>query len=486
MILLRKLAVKRTVIGLAAAGLVSGLLLAGCGGGSSSSSPSAEIPAGTSLTLAAGLKGSSGGFVPASTGSTSYDLLVGAPGATNRKGALLVVKDGDVNFSSYIEGEAAGDYFGSSFAKLGDVTGAWKQYFAVGAMYATGNASLSGAVYVYERTATSENLLVKLKGDNAMDRFGWDIASGDLNADGIKDIIVAAPYTFTDEAGYQSGAVYVYFGGSTLSATPNVKITGVSLNSGIGLALETGDINGDGVADLFFSGGGKLGTRVMVFYGGTDFATRVSSATTPDVAITTGKSGFGNALAYLGDVNGDGIGDIAIGSPRYSTYGSTASYDNKGAVYIFKGGAALPATITYADATFATYLLAHIKGENNGDQFGSSIAWVGGATNDILIGARWATGGTATLPLTDSGNVYRFSLTALLGDPPVPNTTATIADAVQTYPAPLASGDYGRNLDIGNGVFFTGAHLLHTEEGVAYRKYLNPADPAADEGSCCL
>ena len=229
-------------------------------------------------------------------------------------------------------------------------------------MYATATHPCPARYMSMSATASgSGSLVVNSKGDNALDRFGWDISSGDVNADGIRDIIVAAPYTFTDEAGYQSGAVYVYFGGSTLSATPDVKITGISLNSGIGLALEAGDINGDTVADLFASGGGKLGPRVMVFYGGTDFKTRVASATAADVAFTTGNSGFGDAMAYLGDVDGDGIGDIPIGSPKYSTYGSTALYDTNGAVDIFKGSATLPPFVTYADATFATYLLAHIR-----------------------------------------------------------------------------------------------------------------------------
>ncbi len=87
----RKVAVKRTLIRLAVAGLVSGLLLAGCGGGASSVAPGGTGVT-TGMTLAGALQGYSGGFVPASIADT-FDLMVGAPGATNRKGALLIYND---------------------------------------------------------------------------------------------------------------------------------------------------------------------------------------------------------------------------------------------------------------------------------------------------------------------------------------------------------------------------------------------------------
>lgn len=419
--------------------------------------PSGSMPSSgglSGMTLSLGLQGYSGGFVPAGAAGT-FDLMVGAPGATNKKGALLIYKSGETNPSSAIQGAAQGDYFGSSFANLGNVTGiTGKNYFAVGAIHATGNAPLSGAVYVYERTAAGGTLVAVLRGDQALDRFGFAITSGDLNADGINDIVVVAPYTYTSEpgdttSGYQSGATYVYFGGATLSATitPGVKIQGA-----ISSSPATGDVNGDGITDLLAPASGK----VRVFFGGADFQARVG---VPDVVANAELTAGGNAVAYLGDVNGDGFGDVAVSNSAAKTAANAIT----GAVYIYRGSATLSGALA-ASAAAATIWGA--GGEF--DKFGSSIALVGRATQDILVGAPWAAGGTTT-PLADGGNIYRFSL-APAATPLAVGTILTTANATQIYPIDMMSGDYGRNLAIGGTMFFAGAPLLDRENGVAYLK----------------
>lgn len=455
----RKVVVKRTVAGIAAASLVSALLLAGCGGGTSSVAPGGTGTT-TGMILGGSLQGYSGGFMPASTANT-FDLMVGAPRATNSKGALLIFKNGS-GVPTAIEGMAKGDYFGSSFADLGNITGiAGKTYFAVGAIHATGSAPLSGAVYVYERTDTGGNLVATLKGDQALDRFGFAVTSGDLNGDGINDIVVSAPYTFTSEpgdttSGFQSGAIYVYFGSATLSATPTPDVT---IRGATSSNIETGDVNGDGIADLIAPASGK----VRVFFGGADFQARVGA---PNVVANAEFTAGGNAVAYLGDVNGDGFGDVAVSNSAAKNAANAIT----GAVYIYRGSATLSGTLA-ATASAATIWGA--GGEF--DKFGSSIALVGETTKDILVGAPWAAGGTTT-PLADGGNIYRFSLaplatpTDIIGTPLAIGTTLTTANATQTYPIETMSGEYGHNLAIGGHNFFAGAHLLDRENGVAYLK----------------
>lgn len=448
-----------------AATLASGLLLAGC-----NSSQSSMAPSGTGLTgmsLAGAWQGYSGGFMPASApGSTpgTFDLMVGAPRATHSKGALLIYENG-TTVPTAIEGMAEGDYFGSSFANLGDVMGTGKNYFAVGAIHATGNAPLSGTVYVYERTATGGTLVATLKGDQALNRFGFAVTSGDLNADGINDIVVSAPYTFTSEpgdtvSGFQSGATYVYFGSATLSGSPAPDVTtqGATASN-----PATGDVNGDGIADLFVPSPAitfpASAAGVRIFFGGADFKTRVGA---PDAAANAVFTAGNNAIAYLGDVNGDGIGDVAVSNSAAKNTANAIT----GAVYIYRG------STTLSGALAATAAAATIWGAGGEfDKFGSSIALLGGATQDILVGAPWAAGGTVAAPLADGGNIYRFSLAPAPAGIPTPlavGTILTTADAIKNYPIDLMSGEYGRNLAIGGRMFFAGAPLLDRENGVAY------------------
>ncbi|MDH4283984.1 MAG: hypothetical protein OEV35_01565 [Gallionellaceae bacterium] len=431
--------------------------------------PSGGIPvnsgwSGMSLTLAR--QGYSGGFVPSSA-TGSFDLMVGAPGATNNKGALLIYKSGEAVPSSAIQGAAAGDYFGSSFAYLGDVMGTGKKYFAVGAMHATGNAPLSGAVYVYERTATGGTLVAVLRGAQALDRFGFAITSGDLNADGKNDIVVVAPYTYTSEpgdtiSGFQSGATYVYFGGAALSdkTAPDVTIQGA-----ISASPAIGDVNGDGKVDLLLPSPATTSTPaiatnvagVRVFFGGSDFQARVGATNAAANAVFTAGS---SAVAYLGDVDGDGYGDVAVSN--ISAKNSAPAPAITGAVYIYRGSPTLSGALA---ASSAAATIWGAGGEF--DKFGSSIASIGGANQDILVGASWGEGGTASAPLADGGNFYRFSL-APATVPLTLGTILTTADATKNYPITQMSGEYGRNVDIGGNMFFAGAYLLDRENGLAY------------------
>ncbi|MDH4234557.1 MAG: VCBS repeat-containing protein, partial [Gallionella sp.] len=253
-------------------------------------------------------------------------------------------------------------------------------------------------------------------------------------------------------SGFQSGAIYVYFGGATLSSTPtpDVIIQGATSSN-----LDTGDVNGDGISDLLAPASGK----VRVFFGGTDFQARVG---VPDIVANAEFTAGGNAVAYLGDVNGDGFGDVAVSNSAAKTTANAIT----GAVYIYRGSATLSGTLA---ATAAAATIWGAGGEF--DKFGSSIALVGGTTQDILVGAPWAAGGTTAAPLADGGNIYRFSLAPAPAGTPTPlavGTILTTADAIKNYPIDLMSGEYGRNLAIGGRMFFAGAPLLDRENGVAY------------------
>lgn len=432
--------------------LVSFSFIAACSGSGGSGSSSAGGSAPSAM-------GYAGGFVDM-RGNGSVSLLVGAPGMGDTSAASGAVMAFDSPSSSggksvapsWIKtGAVEGAQLGSSFANLGDVDGDGKADFAVGAINDTGSAPFTGVVYVYKGGSATPSLLATLNGANPMDKFGWAITGGDINADGKNDIIVSAVYA-TGTA-YQSGLVYVYFGGSTISTSPNV-----TLNGAPGMSLATGDVNGDGVADLMIGGSSK----VVIYYGGSGFA---SHGQTPDVTVSGAKSGgksgsgFGNAIAYLGDVNKDGLGDIAVGNPTRS---DPDIYDNIGSAYIFRGSASYPATVYEDDATLR---LAKITGEGKADRFGASIAVAGdvngGGVTDILVGSVWGDGSAK-----GSGKVYLFHTENLLSKSGALNAGAT---AARTYIGAGNGSELGKVLSVSsNGEFFAGAPNGNGRNGAAY------------------
>lgn len=437
---------------LSASLLVSFSFIAAC-------SSSGDGSGSTSLGAAPSAMGYAGGFADMS-GNGKLSLVVGAPGMGDTaaaSGAIMAFDSasstakGTLTPSWIKTGTLEGAQLGSSFANIGDVDGDGKADFAVGAINDTGDAPFTGVVYVYKGGSATPALLAKLSGSNPMDKFGWAIAGGDVNADGKRDIIVSAVYA--TGTSFQSGLVYVYFGGSSISTSPSVTLKG-----GPGMSLAAGDVNGDGVADLMIGGSSK----VVIYYGGSGFA---SHSQTPDVTISGSKSGgksgsgFGNSVAYLGDVNADGVGDIAIGNPTRS---DPDIYDNKGSVCIFRGSASYPATVYEDDAALR---LAKILGEGKADRFGASIAVAGdvngGGVTDILVGGIWADGSTK-----GSGKVYLFHTESLLSTGGVLNAGSM---AAKTYTAAGNGSELGKVLSVSSsGEFFAGAPNGNDRNGASY------------------
>jgi len=440
------------------------LALAALQGCDSNSSSSGKVD------LSSAKLGYSGGFVDLN-GDGLEDLVVGAPDASASpvKGAVLAYYNSPEGFSPartwLLEGEKAGDSFGFSFAKVGDVDGDGYEDFAVGAVHAAGETPLSGAVYVYRGGQDGPFLIQRLQGNLSLDKFGFKIAGDDLNNDGYSDVVVSAVYETADA--YQSGTVSIFFGGATIGATPDIVIRGDSTNGGNGFGIATGDINGDNIADLFVGSGHS----VHIYYGSTDLIGRLALSQEADVHISGqtegggGHSGhgFGDSLAYMGDVNNDGFGDLAVGNWRRSLPDSP---DYKGSIYIFKGGNELPHEFYENNLE---YQLVKITGAADTDLFGTAIAVTtdinNGGLPDLLVSAPWTTGGKSGDSKV-SGKIYLFHTEELLQTPPA-LYDATMA--ARTFTENTASGEFGIALAAdGNGLFFAGAPFVNQNEGSAF------------------
>jgi hypothetical protein len=137
-------------------------------------------------------------------------------------------------------------------------------------------------------------------------------ADGDLNGDNLTDVLVGT---------VNAGRAYLFFGSSTVATTsPSVTFTGSAAGFGAGVA-QIGDIDGDTLPDVAISDP-LTSRRIYIFKGRSVWPATLTDAQA-DYVITTdatyNASQFGLSMARLGDFNGDGINDFAIGARAFAS-----------------------------------------------------------------------------------------------------------------------------------------------------------------------
>ncbi len=142
-------------------------------------------------------------------------------------------------------GDAAGDSLGMSVAGAGDVNCDGKADFIVGAPFDDNTALDSGSARLY--SGADGTVLYTLDGDAVDDSFGWSVDGvGDVDGDGCADLIVGA--LLNDNRGIDSGSARVFSGkDGTVLFTQHGRSAGDQFGTSVAGA---GDVNGDGVADL--------------------------------------------------------------------------------------------------------------------------------------------------------------------------------------------------------------------------------------------
>ncbi|HEX7975784.1 MAG TPA: FG-GAP repeat protein [Anaerolineales bacterium] len=408
-------------------------------------------------------------------GDNHPDLIVGADGTNNFQGSVYVIAGGmalpaTIDLAKTpgateltLVGPAAGARFGRSVA-TGDVNGDGIPDIIVGSYTnSPGGRTEAGAVYVFfgskayqgkhtNLTASQANIIIYgqsgaaaslspasanslfadengLQAATALgDRLGRSVAVGDVNKDGIADIVAGA---YGANAG--AGKTYVFYGSKSLSGTldlkanpalANVTLTGVNAGDESGFYVATGDLNKDGYADILTSAyfsqgynnatGAETGT-VYAVYGGSGLAGTISLT---NASVTVYGAAAGDRLGrsiVAGDVNTDGYADMILGASRASPGGRT----NAGEIYVIHGGSAIPASIQLSSASADMQILGAQGGNtNNGtcdettaattdcsDETGHSVA-VGDVNGDhgldIVAGAVFANNGS----VLDTGAAY--------------------------------------------------------------------------------
>jgi len=321
-----------------------------------------------------------------------------------------------------LEGISGADQSGLSVSGAGDINNDSVNDLIIGTPFADidGNTSTGESYVVFGSSALNSDVALsgldgsngfKINGIGALSRSGFSVSeAGDINADGIDDVIVGAP--LTDSNGAQSGASYVVFGSSQgfssevelsdLNGLNGFVLNGVDADDRTGFGVSgLGDINGDGIDDLAVGaynadapGVSNAGETYVVF-GSSSFNAATESVF--ELSSLDGTNGFviagvnrddksGRVVSSAGDVNGDGVNDLLIGADLADPNGSSS-----GESYVVFGNS--------STAGFGSRLeLSNLNGVDgftlkgsSGSRAGRSLSGAGDVNgdglDDLVIGA---------------------------------------------------------------------------------------------------
>jgi len=346
--------------------------------------------------------------------------------------AFAATSDGTVDSTVEIDDDTTNgpdldntDYFGHSVANIGDLDGDGVNDLAVGAtrseepnsadnisgccvgtkpynnrgavhiLFMNVDGSVKSTVEIIDPTTNGP----KLRNN---DQFGYSIESiSDLNGDGVNDLVVGA---FSDNGSAEQqainyGNIHILFlntDGSLARSTVEVRddtTNGPTLSAddAFGSSIANmGDLDGNGYDDLAVgavfddNGGSNRGAVHILFMdadGAVESAVEINDSTTNGPTLANGYW-FGRSVENIGDLDGDGVNDLAVGANRDSDAGSVRGAVN---ILFMNADGSVKSTVEIDDDTANGPVLS------NSDNFGMSIANMGDLDGngviDLAVGA---------------------------------------------------------------------------------------------------
>ncbi|HED65331.1 MAG TPA: hypothetical protein ENJ09_07230 [Planctomycetes bacterium] len=247
------------------------------------------------------------------------DILCGAPGSGSDAGRVLVLSGADGSKLLEVTIGEEGDRFGTRVAGVGDADDDAIPDFLVGAPQSNTPARATGRAFLF--SGADGHRILTLEGERAGDEFGSAVA-GTQSPDGP---LLAVGAANAGPGRHGRAYVYVLSGGK---AKPRFRLSADRTGAHLGRMFTSflGDVDGDGTSDLYVS----------------DWENNARGDTTGRIYVRSGKngselltltgshagSGFGSGPGVAGDLDGDGLADLVVGSwrsGRGATMGGTCS-----------------------------------------------------------------------------------------------------------------------------------------------------------------
>lgn len=393
----------------------------------------------TGEPVPSGLFGVSSSIAGDVNGDGFDDVIVGAPGA-----GRAYVYFGGVAMNSVADLVLSGGTtttYGWSVSGAGDVNGDGFADVLVGDHSNGAGGINAGRAFLFFGGSIPNNVADWVLTGTTGERLGIRVASaGHANGDVYDDIVVGA-----DQYPSGVGHAYLFHGGPAPDTTPDLVLTGDLAGGGFGSFLSSaGDVDADGYDDLLVTswlhdGPGKGAGRAFLFLGGPQ------GDTAPDFTFIGDAEGdhLGTSVASVGDMDGDGGPDFAIGA-----YFNDFIAPEAGRAYVLSVSSArnrpptlsVPASVGAAEGAAIAFTVQATDPDGDVITIGALNRPVGSVLVDLGTGSAqfsWTPG-------FDQAGTYTVTFTAhdAKGADAQPKQVSLVIDNVNRAPSAAPGGPY--------------------------------------------